>query len=311
MVMNQEEPKVSILICTYNRAELLQITLDSLPGLQGIEQAEVIVVDNNSTDHSRSVTAAYKQRNLGKIEVRYCFEPRQGLSVARNTGIQAARGDIIAFLDDDAIPSPEWMNTIITTFDSQREVIAMGGKIRPNFETARPDWLIESLELPYTIVDLGQKVREYPAHMHPYGANMAIRRSFFHHHMFPDHLGRKGELLLSGEETWIFDKMKSEGKMIVYHPDMSVLHYIPASRLTQDWIQQRYYYQGISNGFMRKGLSSKILLLGTLAAKFAYVMVDSIFARSEGRKLLMKCRMESIRGTMDMIRKRGPIPLIR
>jgi glycosyltransferase involved in cell wall biosynthesis len=311
MVPNIQKPHVSIVICTYNRADLLRVTLDSLQGLSGIDRAEVLIVDNNSTDHTRSVVEAYMKRNTGNMEASYYFEPSQGLSAARNKGIQAANGDIIAFLDDDAIPCSEWISTIVATFDSRQDVYALGGIIHPNFESSRPDWLIKSLELPYTIVDMGSTVREYPPKLHPYGANMAIRRSFFENHSFPTNLGRKGSLLLSGEESWVFDKMKKEGKSILYHPGMAVVHFIPASRLTRDWIQQRYYYQGISNVCMLNGFGSKVILLGTLVGKVLYIIVDSLFARSEGRKLLVKCRLKSIRGTLDMLRRRGNMPLAR
>ncbi|MCR8635915.1 glycosyltransferase [Paenibacillus radicis (ex Xue et al. 2023)] len=310
MMPNIQKPYISIVICTYNRADLLLATLDSLQGLSGIDKAEVIIVDNNSNDHTRSVAQAYIRRNTS-VKARYFFEPSQGLSTARNTGIQAAEGTIIAFLDDDAIPCPEWISTIAASFDSRQDVYAMGGIIRPNFESSRPDWLIKSFELPYTIVDMGSRVMEYPARLHPCGANMAIRRSFFENHSFPTNLGRKGNSLLSGEEQWIFDRMRKEGKSILYHPEMAVVHFIPASRLTRQWIQQRYYYQGVSNACIGNGIGGKVSLLGMLAGKMLYVIIASLFARSEGSRLLVKCRLESILGSLDMLRRRGNMPLAR
>ncbi|NHN29938.1 glycosyltransferase [Paenibacillus agricola] len=311
MVPNNQQPHVSIVICTYNRADLLRVTLDSLQRLSSIDRVEVIIVDNNSTDHTRSVTEAYMKRNKGQVDAGYYFERSQGLSAARNKGIQVATGTIIAFLDDDAIPCSEWISTIIATFDSRQDLYAMGGMIRPNFESSRPDWLVKSLERPYTIVDMGSTVKEYPSKLHPYGANMAIRRSFFDNHAFPTELGRKGNLLLSGEESWLFAKMRKAGKTILYHPGMAVDHFIPSSRLTREWIQQRYYYQGISNACMRNGIGGKLSLVGTLAGKMLYISVAFLFARSEGSRLLVKCRLLSIRGTLDMLRRRENMPLTR
>ena len=151
----QPKPRVSIVICTYNRADLLQITLNSLPALKAIDKAEILIVDNNSTiirarSHNRLFSV-----NAGGTDVHYLFEQTQGLSAARNRGIQEAKGDIVAFLDDDAVPCMEWIRTIIDTLDSRQDVYAMGGVIRPRFESERPKWLIEALELPYTIVDMG------------------------------------------------------------------------------------------------------------------------------------------------------------
>ncbi|WP_312883246.1 glycosyltransferase [Paenibacillus germinis] len=304
------KPRVSIVICTYNRADLLQITLNSLPALKAIDKAEILIVDNNSTDHTREISQSFIKRQAGGTDVHYLFEQTQGLSAARNRGIQEAKGDIVAFLDDDAVPCMEWIRTIIDTLDTRQDVYAMGGVIRPRFESERPKWLIEELELPYTIVDMGATVHEYPMNRHPFGANMAIRKSFHDKYLFPTDLGRKGTLLLSGEESWIFEQMKKEGKAILYQPSMVVDHFIPDSRLTKDWIKKRYYYQGVTNGSMHKSQISKIVLLGKVASKVLYIAVDALFARTEGRKLLITCRMQSIKGTLDTLSRRGKMRLI-
>jgi len=294
-------PKVSIIICTYNRAGLLSKTLQSLVQLDNLELAEVIVVDNRSTDHTASVVKNFINSYVDDIDVRYILEPIQGLSAARNTGILASKSPIIAFLDDDAIPCKTWITTIVSTFESRPDVMAMGGKIAPIFESKRPDWLIKPFELPYTIVDLGNRIKEYPGRLHPCGANMAMRKAVFDISLFPLDLGRKGDSLLSGEEAWLFGQLQKEGHSILYHPLMAVDHFVPANRLTEDWIMKRYYSQGISNAMKREGVKGNLLLLGKTAAKIVYILADSIISRSEGRKLLNKCRMESIRGTLYMI----------
>lgn len=294
-------PKLSIIICTYNRAGLLGKTLESLVTLEQLDLAEVIIVDNRSTDHTETVAKDFVAKYVDDIDVRYISEPIQGLSAARNTGILASKSTLIAFLDDDAIPCKTWITTILSTFESSPEVMAMGGKIAPIFESKRPEWLIKPFELPYTIVDLGDRVREYPGRLHPCGANMAMRKVVFDISLFPLDLGRKGESLLSGEEAWLFGEMQKEGHLILYHPMMAVDHFVPASRLTESWIMKRYYSQGISNAMKREGMKGNLLLLVKTAAKIVYVMVDSIISRSQGRKLLNKCRLESIRGTLNMI----------
>ncbi|UKS29210.1 glycosyltransferase [Paenibacillus sp. HWE-109] len=311
MVRNQSKPSISIVICTFNRADLLHLTLESILALEDLDQTEILIVDNNSTDHTRDVADTFIQRYLGILRVQYVFEQKQGLSAARNSGIEQAQGDIVAFLDDDAIPCKVWIRTMLTTFGEQLEVEAMGGRIRPNFESERPEWLIKGLEMPYTIVDLGPKKQEYPVTLHPFGANMAIRKSFLVAHYFPTHLGRIGNMLLSGEESWLFEQMKKQRKVILYHPDMIVDHFIPDSRLTQDWIKKRYYYQGVTNGSMHKGNVAKLILLGKVAAKVVYIAGEALCARSAGKKLLVACRMESIRGTLDTMRKRNNMQLTR
>ncbi|MEK4062756.1 MULTISPECIES: glycosyltransferase [unclassified Paenibacillus] len=296
-----EVPKISIIICTYNRSVLLVKTLQSLLSLENLHQAEIIVVDNHSKDDTASVTKRFMETEGAEMDIRYLLEPVQGLSAARNTGILASKSPIIAFLDDDAIPCRTWITTIVDSFEQHPEVMAMGGKIAPIFESKRPEWLIKPFELPYTIVDLGDRVREYPKRLHPCGANMAMRKLVFDISLFPLELGRKGDSLLSGEETWLFGQIQGEGHSILYHPQMAVDHFVPAGRLTEDWIMKRYYSQGISNAMKSEGVKGNLILLVKTAAKVVYIMADSILSRSKGRKLLNRCRLESIRGTLHMI----------
>jgi glucosyl-dolichyl phosphate glucuronosyltransferase len=304
MLSNGEEPQLSIIICTHNRADLLRKTLDSLLHLLDIELVEIIIVDNRSHDHTEAVINHYLLQNENKLAVYSLYESTLGLSAARNAGIKAASAELVAFLDDDAIPAMLWIRTILNTFNQMPEVMAMGGRIEPRFETSRPHWLIKPFELPLTIVDLGDEIREYPAKLHPCGANMALRKEVFKAALFPLELGRKGDMLLSGEESWIFHNLSKAGQVILYNPQMSVEHFIPANRLTQEWMTQRYYYQGISNGYARKGWIDKLKLIGTLSVKIIYIFINALLARSEGSKLLIKCRLESIRGSLTTLNVR-------
>jgi glycosyltransferase involved in cell wall biosynthesis len=301
MLVHGEVPKISIIICTYNRSALLVKTLHSLLPLENLDQAEIIVVDNSSKDDTAAAIRRFIDTYGADMDIRYLLEPVQGLSAARNTGTLASKSPLIAFLDDDAIPCRTWISTIVSTFEQKPEVMAMGGKIAPIFESKRPEWLIKPFELPYTIVDLGNRIREYPKRLHPCGANMAMRKIVFDISLFPLELGRKGDSLLSGEETWLFGQIQQEGHSILYHPEMAVDHFVPANRLTEDWIMKRYYSQGISNAMKSEGMKGNLLLLGKTGAKVMYILADSILSRSQGRRLLNKCRLESIRGTLHMI----------
>ncbi len=312
MAVSTADLSVSIIICTYARADLLGKTLLSLRHVEGIGQAEVIVVDNNSPDHTAEVVRDSINRLSGtSVHIRYLFEHRQGLSAARNTGIAASTGAIIAFLDDDAIPSPQWLNAIRQTFAEDAEYAAVGGIIRPHFETERPEWLIKELELPFTIVDLGNQSRLYPGRLHPFGANMAMRRSVLDQLglVFPEELGRKGSSLLSGEETWVFNQMRRAGLKLRYAPGMEVTHFIMAERLSPGWIKRRYYYQGVSNAMEARGAAQRTRLVLTIAMKRIHIAFGALTSRSPGKKLLHVCRSESIRGSIDAIRSRHATPV--
>src|ERR1035441_3219398 len=112
MIISRETMKITVLLCTFNRCQSLSTALDSVIAQVLPESADwdVLVVDNNSSDQTRAVVEDFRRRYPGRI--RYLFEPRQGLSRARNAGIRAARGEIIAFIDDDVIAAPTWLQNL-------------------------------------------------------------------------------------------------------------------------------------------------------------------------------------------------------
>ena len=129
---------VSVVICTYNRCDLLPPALESV-----VEQSaagvgyEVIVVDNNSTDGTRRVVEAMIARR-GHANLRYVFEGEQGLSHARNAGVRAARARVVAFTDDDVRAAPDWVASIKRAFDEHPEAAYVGGKVLPLWGRGRP-----------------------------------------------------------------------------------------------------------------------------------------------------------------------------
>lgn len=297
-------PSVSILICTYNRAELLRQTLLALEDVHEIEQAEVLVVDNNSQDHTEAVVQVCCQQLAHKVRLKYLFEERQGLSAARNTGMLRSRAPIIAFLDDDAVPEHGWLRTLMQSFKDFPDAGAVGGVIHPAFENGRPDWLIRQLEYPYAIINLGDQVQRYPRGLAPFGANMAVRRGAIGNLEFPENLGRKGATLLSGEETYFFGHLRKKGWSLYYHPEMAVRHHIAAERLNIAWIRKRYYYQGVSIAMEGTSLLSRLRIVSSALLRTVYASVQWLLARGAGHRLHARCRLDSVRGTMTTLYQR-------
>jgi glycosyltransferase involved in cell wall biosynthesis len=121
------KPELTILVCTHNRAELLSGVLESLGNQSlGRERFEVIVVDNASTDDTPAV--ADRCAKQGKLQARYVREPELGLDAARNRGIREARGEIVAFLDDDARARYDWAEAVLDGF-SRHDAPIVGGRI--------------------------------------------------------------------------------------------------------------------------------------------------------------------------------------
>ena len=132
-----KRPDVSAVISTYNRCEMLGVALDRLLDQQSCEVSyEVIVVDNNSTDRTRQMVESFIER--GHSNLHYIFEPRQGVSHARNAGIKRALAPIIAFADDDVVVAQDWIEIIKREFDAHTGVDCLGGKVLPDGRASRP-----------------------------------------------------------------------------------------------------------------------------------------------------------------------------
>lgn len=243
---------ISAIVCTHNRSAYLRKAIRSLAGQTlPADQCEVIVVDNASTDDTRAVFDGF----AGAANLRYIHEPVLGLSQARNTGWQHARGEYVAFLDDDAIACPDWLERILKAFDSaQPSPGSVGGRVLPIWETPRPAWLPKELEPALTIVDWGDVPtfididRQFLA-----GTNVAYPASALRSvGGFSTALGRKGGSLLSSEEILVSRSLRRQGLRAYYDPSICVSHHIAAQRLTRGWLCQRHYSQGVSETVLRQ-----------------------------------------------------------
>jgi len=239
-------PLISVIICTYNRADRLLLALEALTKqtIAG-ETFEVLVVDNRSTDSTSAICQSFQEKF---VHFRYIYEPVQGLSKARNTGWQSTQSSYIAYLDDDAIPCTEWVEAILKVFETvQPQPASIGGPIYPLWEIPRPDWITTWMETLFTMLDAGSIPRWFKDDEYPWGANVIYRRDALEQAGgFCEDLGRKGKLLLSGEETLLNATLKAQGEGFYYCPQASVSHWVPKERINPDWLIQRSYWQGYS-----------------------------------------------------------------
>jgi len=252
--------KISAIICTHNRSDLLPSAIQSL-----LEQSlpaslfEIIVVDNASTDDTKSVCVQY----ASTPNFRYIYESAPGLSVARNRGVNEAISKYVAFMDDDAIASPDWLRLLVNAFEQITPTPAsVGGKIEPIWEIPKPQWLPQQHIACLTILDYGDKAQfiRYPKIL--YGTNMAFNREqLLLHSCFRVDIGRKKNCLLSCEESDIYQKFAEAGLHTYYEPDAYVHHLVPKERLNKKWIYKRQYWQGRSEGLMFPEVMEKSELL--------------------------------------------------
>ncbi|MDA3883089.1 MAG: glycosyltransferase [Bacteroidales bacterium] len=239
--------KISVVVCTYNREKYI---LDSLTSLrdQTFEESlyEIILVDNNSTD-----TTALKCLEFGQsashLNYHYYKETKQGLSYARNRGIALAKGEIIVFLDDDAVASKTYLEEIMFFFETHPSVSALGGRIFPKYEVSKPEWMPDVLTPLFSIIDLGDVDKPFRSGKYPIGANMAFRSSVFELcGDFNTELGRTGKNLMGGEEKDLFYRMQQQSLSVWYAAKPWVYHIIPESRMTKEFLKNQALGVGMS-----------------------------------------------------------------
>jgi len=240
--------QISVIICTYNRGQIFKDTLESFAGmdLPMTGSFELLLVDNCSTDDTQRIAKDFVRENSGYAH--YLFEGKQGLSHARNSGIAASKGAVVAFIDDDVYLDQGWLKAMLEVFQSQSDAVAIGGRSMPQFEGGRPDWITDDLLTFYGSTNSGDKTKKMIYPEHPFGLNMAFRREVFN--MIGDfgtHLGRKKNNLLSNEESDLFLRIHNAGLKVIYTPNALLYHRIPANRARKDWIISRHYWQGISD----------------------------------------------------------------
>ena len=257
---------ISIVICSYNRAHNLPECFEHLLKLEGMDavQWEIILVDNNSTDDTQSVSLRYDESS--SLNIRYIFEGQQGLSFARNKGIETATGKYVVFIDDDIRVTPKWLRTIYDTFEAFG-CDAVGGRIHIESPQSLPVWISPDMYGFLGHQDFGDKAHQMDGHTEfPFGGNMAVNRTVFSSiGTFNTQLGRRGEgsksdELFKGEETDFFHRLADSGGVFRYHPDILVLHKILPYQLEKGFFLTLHKNAGILKAQQDKGSHKRSFL---------------------------------------------------
>jgi glycosyltransferase involved in cell wall biosynthesis len=230
----------SVIICTYNRAELLADALESVC-TQTLDAAayEVIVVDNNSTDHTRTVTAAFCQRYP---QVRYLFEPQLGNAHARNVGWQAAQATYLAFLDDDCRVPPLWLAKAQTIFKTHAPDI-LSGPYLACFNTPKPHWFKEA----YGAYALNANAGIYPYPEHFPAGHLFVRKAILDQvGGFNPKFGIVGKTRGYDEEAELLQRIKQGVSSVVayYDPQLFIYHLVRPEKMQIWWSLRHTFLQG-------------------------------------------------------------------
>ncbi|MGO8746035.1 MAG: glycosyltransferase [Thermoguttaceae bacterium] len=228
---------VTVAICTWNRARLLDQTLTGLHALripEGITW-ELLVVNNRSTDDTDAVIS----RHADTLRLRRLCEPKQGLSNARNCAVRAARGDLLVWTDDDVLVEPGWLEEYVRAAREWPQAAFFGGAVHPWFPKAPPRWIVRNFSLIYgyyAVCQLGAGIRPLSPGELPYGANMGFRTDVLKQFPFNPNLGRTGKTLFAHEEVDVLARMRAAGYQGVWVGSARVSHYIPPERLTARYL---------------------------------------------------------------------------
>jgi glucosyl-dolichyl phosphate glucuronosyltransferase len=276
-------PAVSVVVCTYTEerwddlvAAVASAAAQTVPG----GPVEVVVV----ADHAPALEDRVRREIAG---VHVVANPgARGLSPARNAGVAAARGAIVAFLDDDCVAAPGWLARLAGHLAAP-DVAAAGGAVVPRWDAGRPAWFPPEFDwvvgcshrgLPTATADVRNLI----------GANMAFRRAVLATAGgFRDGLGRIGRVPLGCEETELCLRIAAAlpGARIVYDPAAVVVHRVPAARAGPRYFAARCWGEGVSKAAVARLAGSRRGLAAERRHAFRTLPAGTVRALGDGAPL--------------------------
>jgi len=210
----------------------------------------IIVVDGNDTICEKIQEQYANEENV----IIHCNDKNRGLSASRNIGWKLATGEVVAFIDDDAVADKRWIENLINTY-RERDVVSVGGPMIPDWVTGRPSYLPQEFYWLIGVTHKGfadgaQEVRNTN------GSNISFQRDVLVElEGFNESLGRKGTAQIQAEETEICIRMyEKTGHRTWYNPDAKVAHKVFEYRTHPKFLFKRAFWQGYSKQVMNEML---------------------------------------------------------
>ncbi len=240
---------VTVAICTHNNATLLDRTLTVL-ALQNFEPDywSALVVDNNSTDETAEVVARHQRSELIP-HLQYCREPRLGIAHARHRAIREASSEFVAFVDDDCLLAPDWLQQALTFSLAHPKAGAIGGRVKVLWESPPPPTALSRATW-YAEQNFGDVPQQMPSAGFTYlvGAGLVVRRTALEESGWLEKrllVGRKGRELSAGEDVEIVLRIRQAGYELWYNPAMILEHVIPERRLSIQYLSRMNRATGV------------------------------------------------------------------
>lgn len=244
---------VSIVICTHNLDNLhnLSEAIESLLNQTHEEMEVIVVIDGNQALYEEIVKTYSDQAKIRLLPL----EKNIGLSGARNAGAKAARGDVIAFFDDDAFAERDWLQKLVNIYENS-DAVSVGGKIKPIWLSNKPGYFPDELGWLVGVTHEGFAEEEVVEVRNTFGPNMSFRKGVFDEIGFFNEglgFGKRGTSYLQGEEAEFTVRMKRKlGKGVIYTPQAVVYHKIPPSKVKPKTLLRRSFYQGYSKALLKR-----------------------------------------------------------
>jgi succinoglycan biosynthesis protein ExoM len=255
-------PHITVCICTFRRPALLRRLLIDLKGQQThhLFTFAIVVSDNDGEHTARPVVAEVAAGS--PVQFTYCSEERQNIALARNCALAHARGDFIAFIDDDEFPVPNWLYHLLTTCEQTRASGVLG-PVRPHFDVSPPRWIIdggfcERPEHPTGTVMEWSKCRT---------GNVLLRRAMLHDLPAPF----RAEFGTGGEDVDFFHRMTLRGHVFVWCNEAVAYEVVPPTRWTRRYMLARALLRGRNN--LKLGNTRAKALVKSIIAVPAYSLV--------------------------------------
>lgn len=282
-------PRLAVVICTYNNADVLALTLQHLETQFSEDQVdfETLVIDNNCRDHTAAVIATARERGILR-NLRHIVETQQGQVFARVRGVRESRADWIAFVDDDNLLQPGWIKGALDFIDTHPHCGAFGGRIQIQWE-APPTPTIARHDYAYARLDLGRgaKKLEHEDRWHLRGAGLVCRKQALIVAGWLEWqvcVGRVGGVTTSGDDLEMVMRIAREGYEIWYEPACHMKHLISASRISQHYLEKLHFGFGLAEPILR-GLKKR--------QSFANWYIDLVFGFAQRFAKAVKLRLIS------------------
>lgn len=302
---------ISVIICTYNRANLLPDVLDSLEKTKIPNDTiiDLVIVDNASIDNTFQTITEYEK--ISKFKITPLKEFQRGKTFALNTAIRRAQGNVLAFVDDDHIVSPVYFQEISSALKNYPDFNLFCGRIKPNWDGTEPAWVHDDTIYPirpYPIpnFDMGDKVVEIKLDKRmfiPGAGNLVIKKRVFKNiGLFSENFGPKGHNLRGGEDLEFIRRALQQGERLVYIPEVLQYHQVDKKNLGLDYLLKKSYYRSRAAYEFNNKISSGPVPLYFYRMAAAH-LIKSIFCLHQNARRFHLVKLASVMGEIQAHRQ--------